>query len=216
VGNLTFREVNDDDAAMILEWRSSPRVSQVMATNFTSTIDEQTAWINRVRIGENYYHWLIRDNEKDVGLISINQIDHANKSCHWGFYIGDERSLGQGALLPAYLYNWLFSLPPIENIFTESFESNRQALGMHDAYGFEATPDGDRIVGDEGRRLVAMRLTKEKWHSMVRFHRFKATFPTQLWSGNSLGGQGFALNDIPAERSSEAGVSPEESSQNVL
>jgi len=182
LGRLTFREVLDTDAAMILEWRTSPRVSSVMTTTVTATIDQQVEWIRGARLNEFYYHWVIQNDDKDIGLISINQINRETKSCIWGYYIGDDQSIGQGGLLPAYLYNWIFNTSAFDIVRIETFDFNTPVLKIHEMYGFEPRPSEDRLVeNNPSKRLVAMALTRYRWSEMTKFHRFVAHFPTDYW-----------------------------------
>lgn len=182
---LSFREVLEEDAMMILGWRQNPRVAEKMATEFSGNDATQITWIQNSRIRNDYYHWVIVESGVDIGLVSINQFDQINMSVHWGIYIGEDNFVGKGAFVPPYLYNWLFGDMSIEIVHSETFKENTSALAMHHFFGYESFPERNRVVFNSGieKELVAMDLSRDNWSKQTRFHELIADFPTELWAG---------------------------------
>lgn len=179
---LTFREVEIQDASMILDWRTKPRVAAMMMSEVSSDMAPHLRWLNSVYDSRNYYHWIIQSDGRDVGLASINGMDRIKKQTSWGFYIGSDDDLGVGATVPAYVYNMLFTPEwDIEVITAEVLETNPDVLRMHKMYGYEPTPELDNYLSD-GTRVVTMELTKSKWEKSPKFKNFIAEFPTRKWN----------------------------------
>lgn len=181
---LEFREVQEGDASQLLAWRTHPRVSALMATEFSGTEKTQRDWIAASRNRPDYYHWIIQSEGEDIGLVSIAQLDTEAHTVHWGFYVGNDDAVGKGSLIPAFLYNWLFNSLRIERVHTESFEDNTSVLKLHEMYGYRPFPERNRVVNKNGdeRTLIALDLTKQDWEEQKRFHRYQADFPTSQWA----------------------------------
>ncbi|MFT3998194.1 MAG: GNAT family N-acetyltransferase [Asticcacaulis sp.] len=86
---LSYRTVQADDAKMLLDWRTSPRITQYMLTDVPYDIARQTAWIERCATRDDYHHRIIRIEGRDVGYCSITLTDRANGIGEIGVYVGD-------------------------------------------------------------------------------------------------------------------------------
>lgn len=182
---LIFREVNIDDAELILKWRKSPRVDSMMLSSISSSLEEQIQWLSSAYSKTDYYHWIINDGFEDIGLVSMNRFSPEHSSTSWGYYIGEENQLGAGATVPAYFYNFIFSQgSPITEVTAEVLSSNPKVIRMHELYGYVPTEelDHDIELDGEAMRIVTMKLDKETWGTKKAFHGYISNFPTQKWS----------------------------------
>lgn len=180
---LTFREVEMKDAAMILDWRTKPRVSEKMLSIVSGELEPHLSWMRAAYESDTYYHWIIQSNGRDVGLVSVNGIDRKAKKTSWGYYIGSDEALGIGGTVPAYVYNFLFSsLWDIEVITAEVLETNPDVIRMHQMYGYIPTPELDYKLAS-GKRVVTMNLSKSDWKNSNKFKNFVATFPLSKSNG---------------------------------
>lgn len=182
---LSFREVTLPDAEMILRWRTQPRVAEMMITSVNDDINEQRRWLKNSYDSPSYYHWIMQKDGRDVGLVSASHIDRQNGTASWGLYVGSDADLGVGATVPAYFYNFLFDQPlGINTITAEVLEANSTVVRMHTIYGYQRTPefDFDAEVAGSRKRMLTMALTRENWARQVRFHSFRADFPTTKWT----------------------------------
>ena len=105
---ISFRETELDDAKLILDWRTSERVTKYMKSDIPYDIESQKKWLSSSFNKSNYYHWIIQHDGKDVGFLNFFDWDQEQKDISWGFYIGDETSLGIGGRVPPYFYNFAF------------------------------------------------------------------------------------------------------------
>ena len=179
---FTFREIETSDAEMILNWRASTRVAKYMKTEVAHGVQEQEQWIVNSRECADFYHWLIVYQEKPVGYISLNEYNPVVKTASWGFYIGEEEHAGLGGLVPPFFYRFCFSELGIERIDAEMLYFNTSVIDLHQLHGYEFTPERDRILKKQGKRilLVAMSLSKVRFEE-GKFNQFTADFPTSQW-----------------------------------
>ena len=180
--NLSFREIESEDAEMILHWRTSQRVAKFMKTVVDHGVDEQKRWILNCRKRPDFYHWLIRDQGEDIGYVSLSEYDPINKSASWGFYVGDDERVRLGGWVPPPFYHFCFTHLGIERLDAEMLYFNTSVIDLHRLHGYSFAPQRDRILNKAGKDflLVAMSLEKEIFMT-GRFALFKADFPTDHW-----------------------------------
>ena len=180
--NLSFREIEPEEAETILHWRTSPRVAKFMKTVVDHGVDEQKRWILNSRKRPDFYHWLIRDQGEDIGYVSLSEYDPINKTASWGFYVGDDERVRLGGWVPPPFYHFCFTHLGIERLDAEMLYFNTSVIDLHRLHGYSFAPQRDRILNKAGKDflLVAMSLEKEIF-MMGRFARFQADFPTDHW-----------------------------------
>lgn len=186
---VSFREVDPSDAAMILEWRRKPRVTDFMNTDVGNDVQAQATWLSSCFEKPHYYHWVFSMNGTEAGLLSISDFDLDSGTTSWGYYIGEESLLGLGALVPPYLYNWLFRTVGLNKVEVEVFANNEQVLRMHKYYGYLRAPDKDRAILKSGQKiqLRALELHARDWLLQDRMQRFVTAFPTYRWTAGRRG-----------------------------
>jgi UDP-4-amino-4,6-dideoxy-N-acetyl-beta-L-altrosamine N-acetyltransferase len=180
---ISFGEVSIDDAERILKWRTSSRVTKFMNTDVEFNLDNQRQWLRSCYEKEHYYHWIIKVEGKPAGLLNICDYDPVNKTSSWGFYIGEDDSVGYGAFIPPMLYNFLFGEVGVEKIEVEVFYNNLSVIGLHQLHGYRFSPNKDRVILKNGRQvlLIAMTLSSLDWANNKRFRNQISEFPTSLW-----------------------------------
>ena len=181
---FTFREIETSDAEMILNWRTSPRVAKYMKSAVDHGVIRQEQWIVNCRERPDFYHWLVVYKEKPIGYISISEYNPVVKKASWGFYIGENEHAGLGGLVPPFFYRFCFSELGIERIDAEMLYFNTRVIDLHQLHGYEFTPEHDRILKRQEKRilLVAMSLSKIRFDE-GKFNRFSADFPISQWHG---------------------------------
>lgn len=180
---ITFREISEEDAQLILDWRTKPRVAEMMLSQVTGDIESQREWIRGSFQKPNYYHWIFQNEGRDAGFLSITNIDVKKQSASWGFYVGADEEIGIGATIPAYVYNFMFDNPHfvLSRVDAQVLEINQDVIRMHRLYGYHETPENDFLRPD-GQQVRTMVLTRDSWFSKTAFHRFQADFPTSRWA----------------------------------
>ncbi|MCA1936696.1 MAG: GNAT family N-acetyltransferase [Asticcacaulis sp.] len=87
---LSYRPVQPDDAKLLLDWRTSARITQFMLTDVPYDIERQRGWIERCASRDDYHHRIICIEGRDVGYTSLTITDRANSIGEVGAYVGDE------------------------------------------------------------------------------------------------------------------------------
>ena len=197
---FTFREIETEDAQMILDWRTSPRVAKYLKTEVDHGVEDQKQWIISCRERASFYHWLIVYQAQPIGYISISEYNSITKTASWGFYIGEEEHFGLGGLVPPFFYSFCFTELGIERIDAEMLYFNTKVIDLHQLHGYEFAPERDRILRKNGKSilLVAMSLEKCSFENS-KFARFSAKFPIRKWNAiNSDHGAEIIFNEVTA------------------
>jgi UDP-4-amino-4,6-dideoxy-N-acetyl-beta-L-altrosamine N-acetyltransferase len=176
---ISFREVQPQDAEMILQWRTNPRVAAQMNTEVKADLEPHRKWLMGCYERPNYYHWLIESQRTAVGLISLSGLNTAVGYTSWGFYIGDDHALGLGAFVPPYFYNFAFETFGLAEVRAEVLTTNETVVRLHQLHGYVRHPERDQTIikgitchGAGGRHLAARQI-----------HTYAGGFSNQLVAG---------------------------------
>jgi RimJ/RimL family protein N-acetyltransferase len=174
-----FTEPLMTDAAKILEWRTSPRVDEMMLTSVEQGEESQKQWLRNCEKRDDYAHWIIRYCGAGIGLLNISKIDGAINQASWGYYIGNEDMLGLGAMIPIYLHNFLFFDLEMGSLIAEVLAKNTNVQTMHKSHGYKKIACHKDKYERCGKFIETYTylLKSEDWLLKPKFHRHRANFP---------------------------------------
>jgi UDP-4-amino-4,6-dideoxy-N-acetyl-beta-L-altrosamine N-acetyltransferase len=180
---IAFREIHVSDAKQILDWRTKARVTEYMDSDVTYDIESQEKWLENSCTKPSYYHWIIQYGGKDVGLLNFVDWDKDKRITSWGFYIGDDDSLGIGGLVPPYFYNFAFNVLGVETVNADVFYNNVDIIRLHLAQGYRFDTNRDHVIKKNGKDvlMVCMNLDKIEFKAS-KFSRLKTNLPIDRWS----------------------------------
>lgn len=156
---VTLRRLTHDKIEMLRQWRNDPKISQYMFYREYITPEMQERWFTNLDKKCNYY-FIIEYDGKDVGCINIRAIDWEKKCGEPGLFIYDDNYLDSDIALRASfcMGDWIWNDLKLEYQTIEVQRSNKRALQMNKANGYEEIPS---LPGDP-EDMVRMILTKEK------------------------------------------------------
>ena len=163
---IKLRRVTYDDLEKIMKWRMMPEVTSYMYTDPKLTIDSQIKWFNKISDNEKHEkYWIIQlDTGKDVGLISVNNIDYQNKTATWAYYLAELEARGKGLakVLECNFNDYVFFNLQINKLWYEVLEFNEMVVRLHEKFG-------GKIEG----RLIDQIYKNNKFHNVIRMATFK-------------------------------------------
>ena len=164
---IKFKKINVEDAKLVLDWRTSERVTNFMNSNIEYNLLNQIEWIKNIQQSKENYYWIIEINNIKAGLICLTNLDFTLKTANWGYYIGDENFLGYGSLMPPYLYNFVFNELKLDILQAEVFYDNLMVIKMHLKLGYDFNPKNDKVIIKNNKPilLIGMNLYKSNWNS---------------------------------------------------
>lgn len=159
--------LHESHLEMVREWRLSKEVSQYMYTNPKISRDQQRSWFEAISLDESKEFYIIRFQEKDLGLASITNINREFKKCQWAFYLGDTsvRGKGIGSKVEYRIIKHVFDDLNLRRLECEIFSFNQKVIKMHESFGFKQEGYFREYIIKNGEPLdvVSMALLKSDW-----------------------------------------------------
>lgn len=132
-----LRPIERSDLDMVLRWRNSERIRANMYTDHLITVEEHVAWFAMLQSREKPTFMIFEYQEEPLGVISIDQIDPASRSCHWGIYIGAESApRGSGMSMGFLGLEYIFETLALGKVIGEAFAFNQASINFHRRLGF--------------------------------------------------------------------------------
>ncbi len=164
---VNILDTDDDFIEQIRKWRNSENVSKYMFTNHHISKEEHQNWIDKLKKQDNAKAWIIKVDDKPVGLVTLSDIDYKNKITDWGFYIADEsmRGKGIGRLVLQKLMNIVFEEMEFNKIKTMVLENNSVALSLYEKFGFKKVGKMQEKLERNGKQIdvFIMDISKQEW-----------------------------------------------------
>lgn len=158
-----FLRLREADLPMVLDWRTKPRVADVMMTKVKHDIEAQRRWF----AGLKDPYWVIHSPEKPIGVINLAGDDS------FGFYIGEDDAVPLGGLVLPYFYNHVFKTKGWPVLEAEVLNGNDGVMALHRFHGYHLT--GYRVHGEAVTSVFD--LTCHAWEKQAsRYGHFVAEF----------------------------------------
>ena len=167
---VKFIKLNEEFLEIVRKWRNTPEISKHMYTDHYITKKEHKNWFNKMRNDPTKKYWIINLNNKNVGLVSLFDIDRHNKRCYWAYYLADpsSRGIGLGRLIELNVYTYVFEKLGLNKLCCEVLAQNQLVVKIHQKYGskiegiFRMHIYKNKIFND----IVCMGILKEEWEDI--------------------------------------------------
>lgn len=179
---IRFRKVAEDDLEMILRWRTKPEVTRYMNTDLEFDLEKQRRWYEDVVSKKSpAEHWVICQDERPIGFLSLSEYDHSHQQTSWGYYLGELDSWLVGGIVPLYFYNYMFFRrdPSLKKIVGEAFNLNSKVLQIHRFHGCKEIGMLKDHVHKHGQSydITLIEMSRENWVAQQnRFGSYQADF----------------------------------------
>jgi len=161
-----LRPMRESDLEMVLQWRNSERIREVMYTDHVISIEEHRAWFERASREKRSLHFVFECEEQPVGVVNVADMDKINNKCVWGFYVGaEEVPRGAGSAMGFFALEHLFENMGFRKVIGEALANNEASIKYHLRLGFV----------EEGR-LVEHILKNDQYIDIVSFAIFDRTW----------------------------------------
>lgn len=168
---IRFARLEEKHLEMVMRWRVKPEVAQFMFTNIEYDLDKQRCWFHKISGDESYRYWIVLNRDIPIGLVNLASIDRVNRRCTAGYYIGEREYRSLGALIPPFLYNYVFKVMNFRKIYGEVIAENDKILKLHALHGYrQVGVCRDHIFKDgHFHDVVFIELLAEVWLKQKRY-----------------------------------------------
>ena len=181
---LNFRRMRESDMQNVLDWRVKPDVAQFMLTEVAYDMERQRRWFARIDASPNDEYRIIESDRTPVGVLSLSEIDRANRHATWGLYLGEKMNSPVGGMIPIYFYNYVFARADLNlhKLHGKVLENNTNMRKMHETCGYRQVGVHKNHVLRDGQFMdvYVVELLRDTWLSQgKRFARHTAEFETR-------------------------------------
>ncbi|TBR23844.1 UDP-4-amino-4,6-dideoxy-N-acetyl-beta-L-altrosamine N-acetyltransferase [bacterium] len=167
MSRIEFGPVSESDLGTILAWRNSEGIRKFMYQDRIITPNEHSQWFSRMKSDKTKKYWLMHLDGRPAGVVNLDSIDYANKTCEWAFYIGEPWALGSplGRVAEFQTIDFVFLNLGLEKLCCAVLAFNKAVINMHKGFGFlEEGVRRSQILRGEGRvDVVLLGLTRDQW-----------------------------------------------------
>jgi len=136
--DISLSSLNKEDLELVRNWRNSPEVAKYMYTDNYITQQQQQDWFNKINSDSSKQYWIIKYDNKKVGVASLTDINTLFSSCYWAFYLGDSsiRGAGIGSKVEYNILEYVFEELQLNKLRCEVLAINNKVVQMHEKFGF--------------------------------------------------------------------------------
>lgn len=169
--HLSFRRVREEDAEMLLAWRTRPEITRHMYTDVDHDIEAQRGWIKKCAAAGDFRHFVIQYDESPVGYLSFSDINREQGRCETGFYVA-ERAPGQrfAGVLDVCMADYAFYRLGVRRIANGVLGGNERSAAFHEKAGFQRLKVNAGQAVKQGRAIDVhvYELTRDAWEARAR------------------------------------------------
>lgn len=136
--DCSLRPLAEVDLGLVLEWRNTDRIRSCMFNNHMISWEEHLNWYRKISSQTSSVHLIFEYKQEPVGTVNVTNIDHDNKRCYWGFYVGKHNTpAGTGLVLGFMGLDYIFDRLSLHKTCSEVFLFNLPSVKYHAKLGFK-------------------------------------------------------------------------------
>lgn len=139
---VKLRLVEEEDLSVLVDWRNTPEIWAAFFNKFPLSNAGQSKWFANLVTDQTRQLFMICtiEDNKAIGTIGLDHIDHANQSGEFGnILIGETEYQGKGLALDATLTLLWFAFTGLNlnRIYLQVFSRNKIAVNLYCKCGFQ-------------------------------------------------------------------------------
>lgn len=169
ISKYSLRPVQERDLDLLLAWRNSDRIRAVMYTDHIISMDEHKRWFQALAKGNAAHALIFEKDGRPLGTVNITRINNSDRSCHWGFYLGEaDAPRGSGFTMGYLGLSYIFGTLELDRVTGEAFSFNQASIRFHGKLGFQRERGADRRVLKNGIQVevFTFSLVRERWEKI--------------------------------------------------
>jgi UDP-4-amino-4,6-dideoxy-N-acetyl-beta-L-altrosamine N-acetyltransferase len=164
---IELRDLQAEDCERLFLWRRQPHVDRWMHGAAFGSFGQHERWFDVLREDRDRRGWIISQEGRPAGLLTLAGLAGPDRRGEWGWYIGEAWALGRGAGQAAQALGLerAFGDLGLEKVCAEVLADNEAALKAQAAAGFRR--EGylrAHVIKDGVRRdVVRLGLLAAEW-----------------------------------------------------
>ena len=139
IENYTFSKLSENELYDILNLRNQKQVREASFNKKIISLDDHKLWFSKKIKDDFFNHYVLKHNNKIIGLGYGENYNLENKSCLWGFYVdfNIKSKIKYGSVVKYLLFEKLFSIEKIEKIECQVLKGFEWIKDWHFRWGHE-------------------------------------------------------------------------------
>ncbi len=143
MGNRIYlRALEPDDYLVSIKWRKDEDImNMVGGPKYYVSSEREKQWVHDSIFNNDKTVLAIclKETDKYIGNVMVQEIDNINRSCHIPILIGDKTEWNKGYATEARMMvlKFVFEERNIERVFAYVLEDNNASLKMHEKCGYQ-------------------------------------------------------------------------------
>lgn len=176
---IYLRALEPNDYKVSVKWRNDDEIAAMVGgPRYFVSEEKERQWVERA-VNDNSRDVLaicLKENDKYIGNVMIQEIDWINRSAHVPILIGDKEEWGKGYATEARMLalKFVFDERGIERVWATVLEDNVGSLRMHEKCGYKQEGVLRRSVFKNGKfkNQVLMSVLREEFQGC--FERYSS------------------------------------------
>jgi UDP-4-amino-4,6-dideoxy-N-acetyl-beta-L-altrosamine N-acetyltransferase len=156
-------DINDELKERVRLWRNKERIRRYMLNQHIISFEEHQKWLCKLVNSMTQKVWVVFFESIPFGVVNLSDIDSANKTSEWGFYIGEDSFLGKGMgrKIICKLLMLYFDSMKYNELITKVLSENGKALHLYHQFKFQQT---GMEKYSENEDVVIFSFSAENWN----------------------------------------------------
>ena len=142
MSRIYLRALEPDDYLVTIKWRSDEDIQNMVGgPKYFISSEKEKEWVRKT-IFDNERMVLgicIKENNKLIGTVNIQEIDYINRSCHVPILIGDKEEWSKGYATEARMMALRFAFYErgMKRAWATIIDTNTASIKMHEKCGYK-------------------------------------------------------------------------------
>jgi RimJ/RimL family protein N-acetyltransferase len=171
-----LRPSERSDIELFVRWFGDADTVSFLALRAPMSRAMEERWFERMleRHGNDMYHFVIclLEDDRPIGTIGLEEIDHANGSSAVGIMIGEKALWGRGLGTDAMnaIVDFAFGELRLERVWLQVYDYNERGRRSYEKAGFRVEGRSRHAVYHRGRHhdVDVMAILRDEWASLPR------------------------------------------------
>lgn len=164
---IDLRDLLSEDEERLFQWRGEPDVARWMSDADVSGRAAHRAWFEQLRGDADLKGWVIQNNGRPAGLLTLTGLAGHHRRAAWNWFIGDRDARGRGVGRAAQVLglDQAFGALGLHKVFAEVMADNDAAMKVQTGAGFrrEGYLRGHVLKDGAPRDVVMLGILAEEW-----------------------------------------------------
>ena len=170
MNNLRFVNILELDAAIwekVRQWRNKDEIRTSMLSQHNISEKEHRSWLEGLRLKNDRKFFVVFNDGIPVGSAYFHNIDYADSSSEWGFYIGDDayKDKGLGKRIVFKLLGIFFGELKTKTLLTTELSHNKPAINIYNKFRFK---ECRRTPFKGGGEIIHMKFSARDWERVKK------------------------------------------------